>query len=85
MPSVKHSGRYRRVDGGLIRSAPVARNESDLPIGQLRWSPIAIPKNAQTFIFGMCTITTAGDVDARAGMASHVALATQSMKDEYFV
>src|SRR5258707_15517967 len=38
MPSVKHSGRYRRVDGGLIKSAPVARNEGDLPIGQFRWS-----------------------------------------------
>jgi homogentisate 1,2-dioxygenase len=83
MPSVKHSGRYRKVDGELIRSAPAARNESDLPIGQLRWSPIPIPDNAQTFISGMRTITTAGDVDAQAGMAAHVVLVTQSMKDEY--
>src|SRR5262245_45850833 len=34
-PTVKHSGRYRKVDSGLIRSAPAAREESDLPIGQL--------------------------------------------------
>src|SRR5258708_13371783 len=38
MPSVKHSGRYRRVDGGLIKSAPFARNEADLPIRHFRWS-----------------------------------------------
>src|ERR687884_1367807 len=36
-PTVKHSGRYRRVDHGLIRTAPAARDESELAIGQLRW------------------------------------------------
>src|SRR5690349_21663819 len=35
-PTVKHSGRYRRIDKGLIRTAPAARDESNLPIGQLR-------------------------------------------------
>ena len=29
-PTVKHSGRYRRVDKGLIRTAPAARDESGL-------------------------------------------------------
>src|SRR5215218_487639 len=34
-PTVKHSGRYRRVDKGLIRTAPAARDASGLAIGQL--------------------------------------------------
>src|SRR5687767_15733010 len=34
-PTVKHCGKFRKVDRGLIRSAPAAREESDLPIGQL--------------------------------------------------
>src|SRR5919106_252624 len=41
-PTVKHSGRYRKIDKGLLRTAP-ARDESELPIGQLRWGPIPIP------------------------------------------
>lgn len=83
-PSVKHSGRYRKVDSNLIASAPVARHDSDLPIGQLRWSPIPIPDEALTFVSGMRTITTAGDVDTQGGMAAHIVFVTRSMKDEYF-
>ena len=82
-PTVKHSGRYRRIDKRLIRSAP-NRDESDLPIGQLRWSPIPIPDEPQTFVSGLRTMTTAGDSDTQAGMASHVALVTRSMTNEYF-
>src|SRR3712207_9219310 len=36
-PTVKHSGRYRKIDKGSIRTAPHARDESERPIGQLRW------------------------------------------------
>jgi homogentisate 1,2-dioxygenase len=83
-PTVKHSSRYRKVDKGLIRTAPAARDESDLPIGQLRWSPIPIPDEKLMFVSGLRTITTAGDADTRAGMAAHVALVTASMRNEYF-
>src|SRR5919205_4299615 len=82
-PSVKHSGRFARIDKGLLRTAP-AREESDLPIGQLRWNPIPIPETDLTFVTGLHTITTAGDADTQAGMASHVALVTRSMENEYF-
>lgn len=82
-PTVKHSGRYRRLDKQLVRTAP-NRDESDLPIGQLRWSPLPIPDQALTFVTGLRTITTAGDSDTQAGMASHVALVTRSMTNEYF-
>ena len=65
-PTVKHSARYRRVDKGLMRTAPAAREESDLPIGQLRWGPIPIPHEKLTFVSGLRTMTTAGDEPAPA-------------------
>jgi homogentisate 1,2-dioxygenase len=83
-PTVKHSGRYRRIDKGLVRTAPAAREESDLPIGQLRWDPIPIPGEEMTFVTGLRTMTTAGDSDTQAGMAAHVLLVTKSMENEYF-
>src|ERR1700716_4059207 len=36
-PTVRHIGRFQKVDAGLIRTAP-AHDKTDLPIGQLRWS-----------------------------------------------
>src|SRR5262249_55337740 len=56
-PRVKHSARYRRVDKGFMRTAPAAREESDLPIGQLRWGPIPIPPEKLTFVSGLRTMT----------------------------
>ena len=43
-----------------------------------------MPNEALSFVTGLRTITTAGDSDTQAGMASHVALITRSMKNEYF-
>jgi homogentisate 1,2-dioxygenase len=83
-PSVKHSGRYERVSPGFLRSAPAAREESSLPIGQLRWGPPPIPQEELTFVTGLRTMTTAGDADARSGMAAHYVFVTRSMRDEYF-
>jgi homogentisate 1,2-dioxygenase len=83
-PSVKHSGRYVKVDKGLLRTAPAAREESDLPLGQLRWDPVPLPDEDLTFVSGLRTITTAGDSDTQVGMAAHVLLVTRSMEDEYF-
>jgi hypothetical protein len=83
-PSVKHSGRYRRIDKGLTRTAPDARNESQLPIDQLRWDPTPLPADPVTFVDGLWTVTTAGDSDTQVGMAAHVLVVTQSMGDEYF-
>lgn len=82
-PTVKHSGRYRRVERGHIRTAP-CREEASLPLGQLRWSPVGIPEEDLTFVTGMRTITTAGDSDTQVGMAAHLVLVTRSMENEYF-
>ncbi len=83
-PSVKHSGRLVKVDKGLLRNAPQAREESDLPLAQLRWGPVPLPQSPVNFIEGLHTITTAGDSDARAGMGAHLLLVTKSMEKEYF-
>jgi homogentisate 1,2-dioxygenase len=81
-PTVRHTGRFRRIDKGSIRTAPT-REDDELPIGQLRWGPIPIPTDKLTFVTGLRTITTAGDAEALGGMASHVALVTSSMTREH--
>src|SRR5262249_58214210 len=78
------SSRARRIDKGFMRTAPAAREESDLPIGQLRWGPIPIPHGKLTFVSGLRTMTTAGDAETRAGMAAPVLLRTASMRNQYF-
>jgi homogentisate 1,2-dioxygenase len=81
-PSVRHSGRFTRADIGLWRTAPCM--EYDMPIGQLRWGPMAMPEQDVTFLQGIRTMTTAGDANTQAGMAAHVYLITRSMVDQCF-
>ena len=81
-PTVRHTGRFARIDSGLIRSAP--QRESELPIAPLRWGPTPIPDEKLTFVTGLRTMTTAGDCETMAGMAAHVLLVTQSMVREHF-
>ncbi len=82
-PTVRHTGRFEPIDRGLIRTAP-AREDTALPIGQLRWGPVPIPNEALTFVTGLRTITTAGDAETLGGMASHLLFVTQSMQREHF-
>jgi homogentisate 1,2-dioxygenase len=82
-PTVRHTGRFEKVDHGRIRTAP-ERDDNALPIGPLRWGPIAIPDEPLTFVTGLHTVTTAGDAETQAGMASHLAFVTQSMVREHF-
>ncbi len=82
-PSVKHVGRFRQIDMPGWKTAPhVIPGVTSL--GQYRWDPVPIPDEALTFLTGMRTMTTAGDVNTQVGMATHVYLATASMQDEYF-
>jgi homogentisate 1,2-dioxygenase len=81
-PSVKHSGRFAKADSRLWRTAPC--HEHEMPIGQLRWGPTPLPKDQLTFIDGIRTMTTAGDAATQTGMAAHVYLVTQSMRDACF-
>ena len=82
-PSVKHSARYRRIDVPYWKSAPSIDPEA-ASLGQYRWDPVAAPDRPLTWLSGMRTMTTAGDVNTQVGMASHVYLVTQSMVDDYF-
>jgi homogentisate 1,2-dioxygenase len=83
-PSVKHSGKFTRIESGFWRSAPQARHESSLALQQLRWSPLPLPQKPTSFLEGMMTFTTAGDADTQTGMAAHILCFNQSMQDEYF-
>jgi homogentisate 1,2-dioxygenase len=82
-PTVRHTGRFEKIDRGKVRTAP-ERDDTALPIGQLRWNPMPIPQAPLTFITGMHTITTAGDAESMSGMASHVVFVTRSMEREHF-
>lgn len=81
-PSVKHSARYSRIDLPYWKSAPHTP-EDVTSLGQYRWDPVEAEGDL-TWLTGMRTMTTAGDVNTQVGMASHVYLVTTSMVDEYF-
>jgi homogentisate 1,2-dioxygenase len=81
-PSAQHASGFRAVDQGFLRTAP-CRDESDLPIGQLRWNPIPVPDEPLDFLTGLRTIATCGDASLQLGMASHVYVATKSMENKY--
>jgi len=82
-PSVKHVTRFKQVEFAHWVSAP-NRVSDVVSLGQYRWNPIPFDNAKHNFVSGMRTMTTAGDVTTQMGMAAHVYLANQSMKDEYF-
>ena len=83
LPSVKHSGRYTKIDVPYWKSAPhVVPDVASL--GQYRWDPLPHADEPLTWVTGMRTMTTAGDVNTQVGMASHVYLVNESMTDDYF-
>lgn len=82
-PSVKHNGRFSKASFPFWKTAPCL-DDHDLPIGQLRWGPPPMPNEGTTFVSGIRTMTTAGDVNTQTGMSAGVYLVNQSMKDEYF-
>jgi homogentisate 1,2-dioxygenase len=81
-PSVKHVTRFAKIDLPLWKTAPHVLPDI-ISLGQYRWDPVPHGENL-TFLTGMRTITTAGDVNTQVGMASHIYLITDSMVDEYF-
>ncbi|APF37647.1 homogentisate 1,2-dioxygenase [Chelatococcus daeguensis] len=84
-PSVRHTGAFAEISVPYWKTAP-----NILPgvvsLGQYRWDPVPLPAADEdlTWITGMRTMTTAGDVNTQVGMASHIYLVTRSMEDEYF-
>ncbi|WP_039018508.1 homogentisate 1,2-dioxygenase [Halocynthiibacter namhaensis] len=82
-PSVKHSARYEKIDMPYWKSAPNV-DPDVISLGQYRWDPVPHTDEKLTFVTGMRTMTTAGDVNTQVGMATHVYLATETMEDDYF-
>jgi homogentisate 1,2-dioxygenase len=82
-PSVKHTGRFRRIDLPYWKSAPNVMPDVT-SLGQYRWDPVPVPDMPLTWLTGMRTMTTAGDVNIQTGMAAHQYLVTASMVDDYF-
>ena len=66
-PTVKHSGFYRAIDPGLIRTAPNAAERQPM-LGQMRWDPSPMPRKRVSFVDALSTITTAGDSDTQTGI-----------------
>ena len=76
-PSAMHPA-FKRIDDGLIRSAPFAETEASPT--RLRWDPLLPPSAPTDFIAGLVTIC------GNAGMAVHHYLANRSMPaDKVFV
>ena len=72
------------IDLPYWRSAPNIPTDV-ISLGQYRWDPVPHAGNAPlTWLTGMRTMTTAGDVNTQTGMAAHVYLVTASMEDAYF-
>jgi homogentisate 1,2-dioxygenase len=82
-PSVKHSTRFQKIDVPFWKSAPHVVPDV-ISLGQYRWDPVPHGNEHLTWVTGMRTATTAGDVNTQAGMAAHVYTVTASMVDEYF-
>ena len=82
-PSVKHSHRYRKINLPLWQTAPNVIPDI-VSLGQYRWDPVPHSDTPLTWLSGMRTMTTAGDVNTQTGMASHIYLVTASMEDTYF-
>ena len=82
-PSVKHTGRFRKVDLPHWKTAPHVLPDV-ISLGQYRWDPVPLDDAPTTWLTGMRTMTTAGDVNTQVGMAAHVYVVTRSMVDDYF-
>ena len=82
-PSVKHSHRYEKIDLPYWKSAPCV-DPDVISLGQYRWNPVPHSDEGLTWLTGMRTMTTAGDVNTQVGMASHIYLITESMVGDYF-
>src|SRR6516162_8672603 len=67
-PSVLHARGFAEVERDLIRTAP-CRDESPLPIGQLRWNPVPMPAQPLDCHSGLRSVASRGDAFCQLGMA----------------
>src|ERR1700737_5160412 len=65
-PSVKHVGRFSRIDVPFWKTAPHFAAQA-LSLGQLRWDPSPIPNEPLTFVTGMRPLTSGGAAPPHTG------------------
>ncbi|MEM8856400.1 MAG: homogentisate 1,2-dioxygenase, partial [Pseudomonadota bacterium] len=82
-PTVRHIADMTPLDLPHWRSAPTI-GESGLPLAPMRWDPAPIRADAGTFLTGIRTIATGGDVFTQQGYAIHTYAVTESMDAEVF-
>ena len=83
-PSVKHTHRFTKIDLPVLEIGAACIDPMSSPWVNTAGIRCRIRGEALTWLTGMRTMTTAGDVNTQVGMASHVYLVTESMEDEYF-
>ncbi|MFZ1344116.1 homogentisate 1,2-dioxygenase [Thiothrix eikelboomii] len=76
-------GRYRPLENGLTRSAPLT--EALTPPDMLRWSPLPIPTEPTDFVAGLTTLAVNGSVPGQAGIGIHIYRANQSMQERFYL
>jgi homogentisate 1,2-dioxygenase len=80
-PSAMHPP-FRRIDNGLIRSAPF--DETAPPPNRFRWNPLPFPDEPTDFVDGLVTMGGNGDVSGRFGVGIHIYRATEPMQSRVF-
>jgi len=80
-PAAMHR-EFRRIDNGLLRSAPFA--EVETPPNRLRWNPLPLPDAATDFVDGLVTMAGNGDASGRSGVGIHLYRATAPMRNRAF-
>lgn len=83
-PSVRHHGKFSRIDMPQWLSAPHLIDHG-LALGQLRWGPTPFASFAVRFLEGVRTMTTAGDVAGRTGMAVSTYVFNTNDEQSYFL
>ena len=83
-PSVRHSGRFAKLDLPLWKTAPDT-DLADLPLGQYRWDPLPLPDAKTDFIEGVRTMTSTGDARQHVGMATHLFAINRPMTDRVLI
>ena len=72
-PALGDARAFRRIDNGLLRSAPFA--EAEPPPNRLRWNPLPLPDAPADFVDGLVTIGGNGDAGARIGRRASTSIA----------
>ncbi|MEM7253386.1 MAG: homogentisate 1,2-dioxygenase [Pseudomonadota bacterium] len=82
-PSVQHFGNPKATAFPHWLSSPSRESFAEV-LAPLRWGPAPKPTGDIDFLDGVRTMTTAGDVHTRTGMAAHVFHCDKPMADRYF-